>query len=294
MPTFSKASEGLEGVAIQTFTTIKNMQRAIDFYGEKLQASEASIYLIFRRVTTDNLLSIERAHENRKISRGIRIIHYVDWDIMILKVLTVECEVSHLAFRGELCIRAAMMGLKNELIGLGGATYKTPRMSKEGDSTFKPRSIRPRLADWPTIVLEAGRARSLTRLRRVAHLWLEDSGGEVKVVLLFSISRTTRTMIIEKWENRPVSANPPVPANRPATRSVTRAAANPPNQPLQTPTQIQAITIDPNSNTVNGAPLTLEFQKIFLRQAIPPLEHDFTFTAQDLSKMVTYIWSGLQ
>ena len=35
MPTFSKASEGLEGVPVQTFTTIKNMQEVIDSYGEK-------------------------------------------------------------------------------------------------------------------------------------------------------------------------------------------------------------------------------------------------------------------
>ena len=94
-------------------------------------------------------------------------------------------------------------------------------------------------------------------------------------------------MIIEKWENRPVLANPPGPANRPPTRSTTRAAA-------QTPTQIQAITIDSNLNTVNGAPLTLEFRKILLRQAVPPLEHDFTFTAQDLSAFATNFWAGVQ
>src|SRR5256885_4925662 len=121
---------------------------------------------------------------------------------------------------------------------------------------------------------------------------------DVKIVLLFSIGRTARTMIIEKWENRPVPANPPVPtnppvpANWPATRSITRAVATPPNPPPQTPTQIQAITID--SNTVNGAPLTLEFRKIFLRQAVPPLEHDFTFNAQDLSTFVTTFWRSMQ
>jgi hypothetical protein len=105
-------------------------------------------------------------------------------------------------------------------------------------------------------------------------------------------------MIIEKWENRPVPANPPVPSNRPATRSMTRAAATPPNQPpqapTQTPTQIQVIAIDSDSNTVNGAPLTLEFRKIFLRQAIPPLEHDFTFIAQDLSAFAANMWAAMQ
>jgi hypothetical protein len=83
-------------------------------------------------------------------------------------------------------------------------------------------------------------------------------------------------MIIEKWENRPV------PDNRLVTISNT----------TQTPTQIQAITID--SDTVSGAPSTLEFRKIFLRQAVPPLEHDFTFTAQDLSAFATIFWRDVQ
>src|SRR5271155_3670029 len=68
---------------------------------------------------------------------------------------------------------------------------------------------------------------SLTKLRQDARIWLENSRGDVKIVLLFSISRTATTMIIEKWENRPVPANPPVPANRPATRSTTRAGRKP-------------------------------------------------------------------
>jgi len=116
------------------------------------------------------------------------------------------------------------------------------------------------------------------------HVFGSRIGGDVKIVLLFSIGRTARTMIIEKWENRPVPANPPVPANRPATRSTTRTI----------PTQIQAITIDSDSNTVNVAPLTLEFQKIFLRQAVPPLEHDFTYTVQDLLAFTTVFWRIVQ
>jgi hypothetical protein len=276
---FSKAAEGLEGVPVRIFTTIKNMQDDIDSY-RKLEASKASPYLIFRLVTTDDLLKIEHERERGEIGRGVRMTHYVDWDILILKVPTAEHERSHRNFSKELVISAAGMGLKREFDELGATTFKTPRMSKEGDSAFKPLSIRPRKGDWPTIVLESGWSESLTRLRRDARLWLEESGGDVKIVLLFSIGRGVRagTMIIEKWENRPV------PANRPVTRSMPAAVA----------TQIQAITINSNSNTVNGAPLTLEFRKIFLRQAVPPLEHDFTFTTQDLSEFATDFWSALR
>jgi hypothetical protein len=280
MPTFSKAEEGLEGVPVWIFKTIKNMQEVISSYGEKLEASEASPYLIFRLVTTKDLLKIERARENGKIDRGVRMTHYVDWGILIVKVPTAKHEAAHRNFGKELVASAIGMGLKREFFELGATTFKTPRVSKEGDSAFKPKSIRPNEADRPTIVVESGWSESLTRLRQDAHRWLGKYGGDVKIVLLLSIGREARAgrMIIEKWENRPP------PGNRPATRSNT----------TQIPTQIQAITIDSNSTTVNGVPLILEFRKNFLRQAVPPLEHDFTFTTQDLLEFATDFWSGLR
>jgi hypothetical protein len=56
MPIFSKASDGLEGVPVRTFTTINNMQGAID--SEGLKASKASPYLIFRLVTTSKPMGL--------------------------------------------------------------------------------------------------------------------------------------------------------------------------------------------------------------------------------------------
>jgi hypothetical protein len=279
MPTFSKASEGLEGVPVQIFTTIKNMQEAIDSCRKKSKASKASPYLIFHFVTKDDLLEIERGRERGEINRGIRMTHYVDWNILIVKVPTVQHEAAYGNFRDRLVARVIGMGLLRDFYNTGAAKFVAGGVSKEGDAGYKPKSIRPRSTDWPTIVFESGWSESLTKLRQDAHLWIEKSGGDVKIVLLLSINRTARTMIIEKWENRPL------PANRPATRSVTSAAA----------TQIQVVTMDSNSNptTVNGAPLTLEFQKIFLRQAVPPQEHDFTFTAQDLSEFATDFWGGV-
>src|SRR5256714_5693847 len=201
MPTFSKASEGLGDVPVWTFTTIKNMQEAITSYGEKLEASEASPYLIFRLVTTDDLLKIERARENGRIDRGVRLTHYVDWDTLILKVPTAKHELAHRHFGQKLTTRAAGMGLENDFLDLGATKFQVRRASKEGDTAFKPLSMRPREADWPTIVIEAGWSESLRKLRLDAGFWLEDSGGDVKIVLLISIGRRrgVRKMIIEKW-----------------------------------------------------------------------------------------------
>jgi hypothetical protein len=277
-PTFSKALEGLEGVLVRIFTTIKGMQDAIDSCRKKSKAGKASEYLIFRPVTTNGLLEIERGRERGEIDRGVRLTHYVDWNLLIVKVPTVQHEAAHGIFKDELISEAVLIGLRSELISIGATTFKTPRVSKEGDSALKPESTRSGGgAEWPTIVIKSGWSEPLTQLRQDAHIWLEESKGDVKIVLLISISRTARTMIIEKWENRPV------PANRPATRSTTRTI----------PTQIQAITIDSDANTVN-APLTLEFEKIFLRPAVPPLEHDFTFTTQDLLRFAARFWRNVQ
>ena len=122
------------------------------------------------------------------------------------------------------------MGLQGQFIYLGATKFQVRRASKEEDTAYKPLSMQPREADWPTIVIEAGWSESLRKLRPNAGFWLEDSGGNVKIALLISIGRRrgARTMIIEKWENRLV------PDNRPATRSITRAAGN-----AQIATQIQ-------------------------------------------------------
>ena len=130
IPTFSKASEGLEGVPVRIFPTIKNMQGAIDSYGKKLKTSRASPYLIFRLVTTDDLLKIERGRECGEIGRGVRMTHYVDWNILILKVPTAEHGRPHRKFSDKLVIRAAEMGLEEEFDNLGATTFKTPRVSK--------------------------------------------------------------------------------------------------------------------------------------------------------------------
>ena len=152
--------------------------------------------------------------------------------------------------------------------------------SKEADSAFRPYSFRPTKTDWPTIVFEAGLSESLRRLRLDAKWWLTGSGGDVKTVIIISVKPVQSILHIEKWELAPVVAR-----TRPNTRAF--STLNNPQPPPQVPTQIQVITIDPN--TVTGAPLVLEFAKIFLRPAVPP-ETDVIFTAQELSILAARIW----
>ena len=68
-----------------------------------------------------------------------------------------------------------------------------------------------------------------------------------------------------------------------------RAVASNTHQPPQVPICVQAIDID--RNTVTGAPLTLDFEKIFLRAPMLP-ESDVVFTAQDLTEWANVLWAA--
>jgi hypothetical protein len=54
---------------------------------------------------------------------------------------------------------------------------------------------------------------------------------------------------------------------------------------------MQEVIIDPNA--VTGAPLVLDFEKMFLRAVIPP-EGNIEWNAQELSDIGARYWSGLQ
>lgn len=174
----------------------------------------------------------------------------------------------------------AAMGLGyDEFYGLGATKYVGRNASaKESDSSWKNLRIRSNKGDWPSLV-EAGMSESLPRLHSDARWWIEHSGGKVNIVLLIWIRPAIKTIKIEKWE----------PEQAPITR--TSARLNPSNA---FPTQTADITIQSGSNTVvTGAPLSLEFSKIFDRPAVPPTEHDCILTVQDLTDWATLLWIGL-
>jgi len=216
--------------------------------------------------------------DNRRyeVGKGIRLTHCADIGTLIIKVPTPEHEVVSGIFGDLFVVQAAGMGVPvQERIRLGSTTFRGTSTSKEADEAFKPRTLRPHRLDWPTLILEVGVSQSLPRLRNAARWWLSNSGGSVNIVLIFDVNQGTRTILIERWETIPTTGGPVTRSNQP---------------PAQIPTPMQAITID--QNNVTGAPLTLPFHQIFLRQPNPP-EHDLVFTAQDLQGWSDEIWAAL-
>jgi len=230
---------------------------------------------------------LEKVDSQRdEIGKGIRLTHCADIGTLIIKVPTTAHEVVAETFKVVLLERFIQMGVPHrERVGLGATRFTgTSTISKEADGAFKPSTLRPYEMDWPTLVLEVGDSESLPKLRNDAKWWLSNSEGSVNIVLIFHINQGAKSILIEWWETTSALTS------RSITRSTAQSNGNQP--PAQIPTQMQAITVNPNG-VITGVPLTLDFHQIFLRQANPP-EHDIVVTAQDLRDWSDIIWAALK
>ena len=138
-------------------------------------------------------------------------------------------------------------------------TYRGIGNRKQPDCAFQPRSPRPDLADWPTLVVECGVSQSLPDLRRDSNWWFTNSAAQVKTVLLFSLSEKKRKIHIEQWEMRE---------------------------------EVKCIrTIDIVEADAAGASLQLSFEHLFLRKPSKG-ETDIVFSTEDLEELGDYVWSS--
>jgi hypothetical protein len=237
-------------------------------------------YLVFRGISPTDLAKLDRVRP-----KYTRVTYHKDINLLIIKLMpTAKHEAAHVNFSRRIDYKIYGMGMSaSDLEGTGATRFEGSSTSKEGDSSFKP-PCRDNDDDLPTIVIESGYSEPLERLQSGAKWWLASSkkptgGGVMKVmiVVIISIKKEKKSLQIEKWENVPQDPG----------RPVTRA-----NGPV--PTLVHEITISSNAGTstpnqVTGAPLVLQYEKIFLRDPIPP-QTDLIFTANDLADFATKLW----
>jgi hypothetical protein len=284
--------DGLNFINLLPFVGIQKMRGIVKRQSAKFERGDSDQqYLTFTDVSVDDLAKIDRARNS--IGKGIRMTHYTDIDLLIVKLPSAVHERAHGNLATDMIEKVVLMGMRaRELDFVGASRFRGRRSSKEGDSAYKPQSFRPNDPDWPTIVIESGVSESLHRLRFDAGWWLTESGGDVKIVIIISIQQAQSRIQIEKWEHAP--SGRPLPLRTPPNN----LNNNPNNLIRQIPTKVQNITIVSNTVaggplpaviggpfTVTGAPLVLEFNKIFLRPAVLP-ETDITFNVQELSAWV--------
>jgi hypothetical protein len=260
--------DGLEQSRIIHYSRLQAFSAALEQLRNNVyHGRTTNQYLIVRDVDEDIMKHIEdRGY------KGVRYEWHGNFEVLIVKVPTAAHENAAAAFGFEISFTARTMGLPVERYLTGAATFKaaagTPR--KEGDWSMVPENVRPNLGDFPTIVIEVGFSETLRKLRNDARLWFSMSSNDVQIVVLIAVRAADNQIIFEKW------ALGPVAADRRSTR----------HTPPQLPRAEQEITITrtpPNTFAItNGtAPLTLEFNRLFLRLPVGG-EHDVVYTQAQL------------
>jgi len=268
-------TEGLEGVEPQHYKGIESFRTAINSQADQLCSGKAGQYAVFSRLTQAQFANIDRfCNTNYK---SLRFLYYEKEETLIVKIMpgnvdTLACT----GFELELYRKLTAMELQYELRNMRDTTYHGISNAKEADSSFKPLSFRPSATDWPTLAIEHGVSQSIKALRAAANWWFENSMGQVKIILLFSISDKKRKIHIEQWEMEAT-----------ANLQIRHGYYEPDGLRPKCISTIEIVEGDAQS-----ASLQLGFQNLFLREPGQD-EVDMIFTPPDLERFAACVWPVL-
>lgn len=258
------------------------LKRAIAERYEHLDNGGQDQYLSFRHVSLGDFETIEsrRIHLGGK---GVAFTYFGDIETLIIKVPTEAHEAAHSECANEvlLRLRGNMRLDHGEFYQINATKFKGGNSSsKEGDSAFRNKLITTNHGSWPHFVIEAGYSENLQRLRTDARWWIENSRGQVYLVLVIWLNPSTKSVKIEKW----------IPSQPPLARHSPRL-----NQSSGSMIMTAEISIDQSSTTsvISGAPLRLEFDKLVGRPAQRAGEGDVVFTRNDLDRWARLLWLGI-
>ncbi|OOF95831.1 hypothetical protein ASPCADRAFT_405533 [Aspergillus carbonarius ITEM 5010] len=249
----------------KTFTNLTDVNKAIRTKVEKLQAKDVTQYISYKHVSPQKFTWIDEHRD--QLECKVRFAYYPDISTMIIKIPTREHEITHTNIGETVTIQIRNMGIpRDEYLALGATIYVGPTASKkESDAAWINPTLRPKHDDWPFLVMEVGVSESLSRLRQDVAWWISNSRGQVRIVLLIQVTRSSKRIVLEKYI--------PKEAVYPRTRA--RAAL----PPVYVPDLVSTTTVNHGVSppVVTGGRMVLEFEKVIGRPPIAP-EEDIELT----------------
>lgn len=118
--------------------------------------------------------------------------HIPDKKLALVELTTRATEVATAQLQNVLFEKLVDMGHANrKLACLGTWDFESKdggKFRRSPDMSYMPKHFSPKKTRWPTIVMETGYATSKRKLDWNARWWLNDTGGQTKMVLvLFSV-----------------------------------------------------------------------------------------------------------
>ncbi len=270
---------GYPNMSPAPFTNLVAFKRICFARSKRLvEGTQTPQYLAFTSVSQESLDKIDRTREERRgwLPR-MTILYDGREKILIVKLMVgvMHEGVAHL-FARMFEAKLFLLDVSASLLPTGSGRFgHRGGGSKEADFGYKPRS-RPMEDDWPSFVLEVGVSESLAMLRRDAAFWITNSDGRTRIVIVLSVNRRDRQILVERWEE--------VPRIRPnwSTANYSRI-----------PGLIQSLTLNVDVKYA-GPPLEIPAEKLFdgPPQNIPGGK--FLFTRDNLNVFNTSIWEGFR
>ncbi|KAJ9487068.1 hypothetical protein VN97_g6252 [Penicillium thymicola] len=193
---------------------------------------------------------------------------------MIIKLVTKPHDLASRHLSTEVMYVLQEMGLQDSISMTGTYNVRGRYCEKQADESWVPRQPIPgRSTRWPTVAVEVGVSESYRKLKADAEWWLTNSRGDVKLVIIVSVSRKTPRI---KFETVTLT---------PATFRLQRVRDVPTiRQSITTSRQPDAtITVSP------PVPLTIQFEELFCRQLVPP-EHNIDISPDRLRVLSGQVW----
>lgn len=230
--------------------------------------------------------AIDRARAPGHRHRNIRLRrYYADARILIISIPTRVHELLHLGLYQRFTRK--LSSVTEDWLPMGTTTLRARGApgghgggGGEGDSTGGPEATRGKSDSWPTLVIEAGYSESLVQLRRDMEWWFTESNHDVKIVVLVKLDRAHNMIVLEKWQEEQLPAQPGIP--------ITRSAPLVPV--LRQNIEIHRdITANPPAYNVTRGALVLGFRDLFLRNPRRG-EGNFVFSVQELGEYARVAW----
>ncbi|KAG0633187.1 hypothetical protein HOY80DRAFT_1064837 [Tuber brumale] len=261
------------------FSTPVDLANKIDLKIQQCLDSESGCYILVTDVSEDKRVPIYNALRDLGIHRGVRCTYEYALRSLIIRLMPgaaheVTCSTLSMAIAMKI---AHIPGhLLDSFYSHGRAHCEIPgRRSKQADQGISPSETRKCNSDWPSLVVEVGYPEHLPSLRCDSEWWLENSGGQTRMVIVITICMRPKARHLECWEMLP-------DPNQRVTRS-----SHPTREGCS-----QYFDID-HAGAVSGPVdgLVIPYNTVFDKPH--PSEADIILSQGKLSKLALHIFGGL-
>ena len=245
---------------------------------EQNKSTGAAPYIVFSDIFPETVKYVTDNPEF--LGKHIRIFYDEKYRKLIIKLVPHIHEVACSLISREIGIAADRMSIVHGLVPDGSKRVVSGQYTKEPASSWRPATLPPsRDAKWPSLVIECGDLRSITRLRIEAEWWLTKSQGDIRVVIVLIVWPFRSRISLEKWV-------PDSDGNSGSNDTATGKAK------CVQRIELQCRARNTANIEVNGGPLRLVFEEVFLRPTNFPRERDIIVSEEALEGIMGLVSDG--